>query len=166
MKRSVLNYTTWLALLMVCVIFFVSCTTADNSDRPWTVALHVRVDTLVTNLHLLDANQHELVPADGVIFSGYVTVAEGETVFDVLQRTMREERIHMAARFTPIINEAYVEAINNIFAFDAGALSGWMFNVNGVFPGISASSVELQDGDVVLWAYTLDLGRDLGGHEW
>ncbi|MCL2363205.1 MAG: DUF4430 domain-containing protein [Defluviitaleaceae bacterium] len=155
-------------LLVLCVIFFASCGAADNSDayRPYTVALHVRVDMLVANMHALDSSQHELIPADGVIFSGYVAVAVGETVFDVLQRTMRDERIHMSARFTPIINEAYVEAIGNIFAFDAGALSGWKFHVNGEFPGISASSVELRDGDVVIWAYTLDLGRDLGATTW
>jgi len=153
-----------LALLVLCVIFFASCGASDNSGeyRPYTVALHVRVDTLVADLYALDSNMRELVPADGVIFSGYAAVAAGETVFDVLQRTMRDERIHMSARFTPIINEAYVEAIGNIFAFDAGALSGWKFNVNGEFPGISASSVELHDGDVIIWAYTLDLGRDLG----
>jgi len=134
-----------------------------ENDGAFTVTLTVRVDALLDNLHLLDSNKHELVPESGVIFSRSVTVSEGESVFDVLQREMRNAGIHMVARFTPIYNSAYVEAIHNLFEFDAGPLSGWMYRVNGIFPGIGASQHILSPGDVVEWLYTLDLGRDIGG---
>jgi len=114
---------------------------------------------------LLDREKHELVPADGVIFPATkVTVYEGESVFNVLQREMRRERIHMASRFTPIYNSAYVEAINNLYEFDAGPLSGWMYRVNGWFPNFGSSRYILSPGDVIEWIYTVDLGRDIGGY--
>jgi len=132
-------------------------------DGTFTVTLTVRADTLLQHMHLLDSNKHELVPESGVIFSQTVTVSEGESAFDVLQREMRNAGIHMASRFTPIHNSAYVEAIHNLFEFDAGPLSGWMYRVNGVFPGFGASQYILSPGDVIEWLFTVDLGRDIGG---
>jgi len=130
------------------------------------VILSVRVDSLLLNMHLLDREKHELVPPDGAIFpAAHVIAYEGESVFDVLQREMRRNRIHMASRFTPLHGSAYVEAINNLYEFDAGPLSGWMYKVNGESPGVGASLYILQPGDIIEWMYTVDLGRDIGA-EW
>jgi len=132
-------------------------------DDSFTVTLSVRVHTILYNMHLLDRDKHELVPADGWIFPPTeVTAYEGESVFNVLQREMRRNRIHMVSRWTPIFNSAYVEAINNLYEFDVGPLSGWMYRVNGWFPNFGASRYLLSDGDVIEWLFTVDLGRDLG----
>ena len=132
-------------------------------DGSFTVTLSVRAHTILYNMHLLHRDKHELVPDDGWIFPPTeVVVYEGESVFNVLQREMRRHRIHMVARWTPIFNSAYVEAINNLYEFDVGLLSGWMYSVNGWFPNFGASRYLLSPGDVVEWAYTVDLGRDLG----
>ena len=134
-------------------------------DGSFYVILSVRVDTLLHNMHLLHHDKHELVPDDGVIFPAIqVRAYEGESVFNVLQREMRRHGIHMSSRFTPMFNSAYIEAINNIFEFDGGPLSGWMYRVNGWFPNFGASRYLLQPGDVIEWMYTVDLGRDVGGY--
>ena len=133
-------------------------------DGTFTVTLSVRVDTILNNMHLLDEAKHGLVPTNGVIFpTTQVTVTAGESVFDVLQREMRRAGIHMSSRFTPMYNSAYVEGINNLFEFDVGPLSGWMYRVNGWFPNFGSSQYELEPGDVIEWLYTVDLGRDIGG---
>ena len=50
-----------------------------------------------------DAYQTELVPEDGVIFPATeVTAYEGESVFNVLHRAMKQAKIHMVFRNTPI----------------------------------------------------------------
>ena len=59
-------------------------------------------------------------------------------------------------------NSAYVEGINNLYEFDVGSLSGWMYNVNGWYPNYGCSRYQVKDGDVVEWRYTCDLGYDLG----
>ncbi len=58
-----------------------------------------------------------------------------------------------------------VDSICNLYAFDAGALSGWMYSVNGVFPNYGCSQYVLQAGDVIQWHYTCDLGADLGTNQ-
>ena len=105
----------------------------------------------------------ELVPADGWILPPVdITFHEGESVFDVLLQTCQENKIHMEYMDTPMYNSAYIEGIANLYEFDAGALSGWMYNVNGWFPNYGCSRYALQDGDVVQWVYTCDLGADVG----
>ena len=124
--------------------------------RPWSLAPQPR--------DKCDEEKKPLVPSDGVIFPrSTVTFSEGESVFDVLQRVCRENKIHMESSWTPIYNSAYVEGINNLYEFDVGSLSGWMYSVNGWFPNYGCSRYELHDGDVVEWVYTCDLGKDVGG---
>lgn len=61
-----------------------------------------------------------------------------------------------------LIIPAYVEGINNLYEFDCGQLSGWMYNVNGWFPNYGCSKYTVQDGDVINWVYTCNLGKDVG----
>ena len=92
-----------------------------------------------------------------------VTFYEGESVFNVLQRTCKQQKIHMEFSNTPIYNSAYIEGIHNLYEFDVGNLSGWMYKVNGWFPNYGCSRYQLKDGDVIEWVYTCDLGYDVGG---
>ncbi|WP_165279979.1 S-layer homology domain-containing protein [Paenibacillus protaetiae] len=55
-----------------------------------------------------------------------------------------------------------MESIDGDGEFDHGTGSGWMYNVNGDYPGFGASLYELEDGDTVQWRYTTNLGTDLG----
>ena len=136
----------------------------EFSDVTHTCTLSVRCDTILDNMDWLDPEKVELVPEDGVIFpTTTVTFYEGESVFNVLQREMRKAGIHMEFEDTPMYNSAYIEGINNLYEFDCGELSGWMYKVNGWFPNYGCSRYQLKEGDVIEWVYTCDLGVDVGG---
>ena len=93
-----------------------------------------------------------------------VTFSEGESVFDVLQRVCRERGIHMDSNFTPMYNSAYVKGIANLYEFDVGSQSGWMYKVNGWFPNYGCSRYTVQQGDEICWMYTcVGYGEDIGG---
>ncbi len=129
-----------------------------------TCTFSISCATILNNWDKCDESKKPLVPADGVILpTTTVTFTEGESVFDVLQRLCRENGIHMESSWTPMYNSAYVEGINNLYEFDVGSLSGWMYSVNGWFPNYGCSRYALQNGDVVNWVYTCDLGYDVGG---
>ncbi len=134
------------------------------SDVAHTCTLSVRCDTILDNMSWLDPEKAELVPEDGVIFAAAsVTFYEGESVFNVLQREMKKAGIHMEFANTLMYNSAYIEGINNLYEFDCGELSGWLYKVNDWFPNYGSSRYQLQDGDVVEWVYTCNLGVDVGG---
>ena len=135
------------------------------TDIAHTCTLSVRCDTILDNIGWLDPEKVELVPADGVIFPAtQVTFYEGESVFNVLLREMKKAGIHMEYVNTPMYNSAYIEGINNLYEFDCGELSGWMYKVNDWFPNYGCSRYQLKDGDVIEWVYTCSLGVDVGGY--
>jgi len=137
----------------------------EISDIEHTCTLSVRCDTIIDNIDWLDREKVELVPEDGVIFAtAEVTFYEGESVFNVLQREMKKAKIHMEFVNTPVFNSAYIEGINNLYEFDCGELSGWMYKVNGWFPNYGCSRYQLREGDTVEWVYTCSLGIDVGGY--
>jgi len=139
-------------------------TETDAPDGSFSVTLSVACSTILDNMNLLNKEKHELVPPDGVIYPLTEVIAyEGESVFNVLLREMRRARIHMEFRNTPIYNSVYLLAINNIYEFDVGELSGWMYKVNGLFPSFGSSGYLLSPGDVVEFVYSCDLGADVGG---
>lgn len=134
-----------------------------DKNKEYTCYLSVSCSTILDNMENLTEGKESLVPEDGVIYSEReVTFYEGESVFDVLQREMKNNRIHMESSFTPKYNSAYVEGINNLYEFDCGRWSGWMYEVNGWYPNYGCSRYVVQPGDVIKWNYTCDLGRDLG----
>ena len=134
------------------------------TNQALTCTLSVRCDTVLSHLDALDDAKAELIPEDGVIFPAtQVTFYEGESVFNVLQREMKKAKIHMEFENTPIYNSAYIEGIQNLYEFDCGDLSGWMYKVNDWFPNYGCSRYQLKDGDVIEWVYTCDLGVDVGG---
>ena len=137
---------------------------AEVSDAEYTCTLSISCATILDNLELCDPEKVELVPEDGWILEPMtVTFYEGESVFNVLQRTCKQQKIHMEFTNTPVYNSAYIEGIGNLYEFDVGNLSGWMYKVNDWFPNYGCSRYQLKDGDVIEWVYTCDLGYDVGG---
>ena len=135
------------------------------TDKELTCTLSVRCDTILQNIGWLDSEKVDIVPKDGVIFAEKtVTFYEGESVFNLLMREMKRNKIHMEFENTPIYNSAYIEGIANLYEFDCGELSGWMYKVNGWFPNYGCSRYQLKAGDKVEWVYTCDLGIDVGGY--
>ena len=54
---------------------------------------------------------------------------------------------------------------DSIGEFDYCQGSGWMYSVNGSFPGYGFSDVVFKDGDVVRKRFTLAYGKDIGGYK-
>ena len=134
------------------------------TDKQLTCTLTITCKTILDNMDDLDPEKIELVPEDGVILAEKtVTFYEGENVFQLLRREAKANKIHMEFEETPIYNSAYIEGIHNLYEFDCGELSGWMYSVNGWYPNYGCSRYQLKEGDQVEWIYTCDLGRDIGG---
>ena len=97
----------------------------------------------------------------GVILeSTIVVLGDNDTVFDITKRVTRERKIHLSFRGSGSM--AYIEGIDNLYEFDRGPTSGWLYSVNGEYYGKGCGTHTVSDGDVIKWAYTLDLGKDLG----
>lgn len=125
-------------------------------------SLLISCDRLKDNLMLLPPEKRSIVPDDGIIFySDKVVFYEGESVFNVLTREMKKNKIHLEFVQTPVYDSVYIEGIANLYQFDAGELSGWVYRVNGKIPSSGCSLHILENGDRVEFLYTCDLGADV-----
>ena len=134
-----------------------------------TVTLEIRCDTVLANWENLDPalRSPEFVPSDGTVLkkTEYV-LREGDTVRDVLSRAVRRNEIQIetlgSKRKTG--GTVYIKGMHYLYEYSCGPLSGWMYRVNGEFPGAGCSEYRLKDGDVIEWVYSCDLGHDVGDH--
>ena len=137
-----------------------------NGDGKLTCTLEIRCDTLLGNLDKLTEGKAALVPEDGILLP--VTEVEftgGNSVFDVFRQTLKNQKIHFEYVDASAYDSVYIEGIGNLYEFDCGPQSGWMYSVNGTYPGLGCSGYTLADGDVIVFSYTLDLGADLGAEK-
>lgn len=133
----------------------------ENTTKTCTISINCA--TLLDNMDVLPEEKHEFVPTDGVILAtSEVEFEEGESAHDILKKVCKAAGIHMESTYTPVYDSAYVEGINQLYEFDGGELSGWMYKVNGWFPNYGVSKYEVKDGDVIEFVYTCDLGKDVG----
>lgn len=159
MKRHF--FTVWSALLL---LFCLSACGGEEADSGLHCTVSISCATVWDNPDLLDAELAEILPDDGwLLHPTEMNFTDGESVFDALLRVCRENNIHMEYADTPAYNSAYIEGIGNLYEFDCGSLSGWMYAVNGEFPHYGCSAYALSDGDTVEWVYTCELGDDVGG---
>lgn len=140
--------------------------TTPKPDKPTkkydnTCTFVIECKTILDNKDKLKKGLEKYVPDDAVIFSKTVGFDSGESVYDILRRICDENSIQMEASYTPAFSSYYVEGINNLYEFDCGQGSGWMYSVNGVFPNYGCSSYKPVNNDKIAFRYTCELGYDL-----
>ena len=162
-KKAVILAAIWLLVMSL-----MGCGSGGKAE--YTVTATIRCDTAIENGLGEEEKWKGVLPEDGCIFpETEIQIKEGETVFDVLCRIRDDYGIHM--EYSGGKDSPYIEGIGNLYERDGGRWSGWMYSVNGTYPGVTCGEYELQDQDRIEWNYTCDLGMDLksdmeGAEEW
>ncbi|MBR7162259.1 MAG: DUF4430 domain-containing protein, partial [Clostridia bacterium] len=129
-------------------------TQAPKENVVGTVTLAIRCDVLNGKTEL------SYIPEDGVILEKTeFAIAEGESVFDILEEAVRSNRLQMEYGGTGEL--IYIKGIGYLYELAHGDLSGWIYRVNGESPSVGCASYTLSDGDTVEWHYTLNQGKDI-----
>ena len=133
-----------------------------SSRAEYICKLYISCATAVRN-DKLDKVKLSVLPSDGEILGMEdVSFSDGESVFDVLKRECIGRKIHLDFSSIPVTGGAYIKGISNLYEFDCGPVSGWMYRVNGEYPMVGCSDYLLKEGDVVEFLYSCDLGADIG----
>ena len=134
----------------------------ENKQGNLSCTLTISCATAISNSSLSRAKR-SVLPADGMILSNVkVSFNEGDSAYDVISKACKENNIHFDAVTTPLTGGKYIRGINNLYEFDCGNVSGWMYRVNGEFPNVGCSEYYLTDGDEVSFLYSCNLGGDIG----
>ena len=126
----------------------------EKENAVGTVTMSIRCDILKGK----EPNAH--IPKDYCILdTTEFKLLEGESVYDILLEAAKEYSISVEHEGGSDI--IYISGINYLYENDYGDLSGWVYKVNGVLPSVGCGGYKLEDGDVIEWCYTLDLGNDV-----
>lgn len=126
----------------------------EKENAVGTVTMSIRCDILKGK----EPNAH--IPKDYCILdTTEFKLLEGESVYDILLEAAKEYSISVEHEGGSDI--IYISGINYLYDNDYGDLSGWVYKVNGVLPSVGCGGYKLEDGDVIEWCYTLDLGNDV-----
>ena len=126
---------------------------ASSAKSYSTCTISIQCKSILDNMDNLESGKAKYVPPSGVILStSTIEFKDGETVYDVLKRSCTAAGIPMSARKSSM--GMYVEGINNLFEFDCGGASGWVYTVNGSRPNHACSEHTLSNGDSIVWKFT------------
>ena len=154
----------WALLTLVLTAVLLTGCEAPQAGPAYSCTISISCASILEQMDLCSPDKADLVPEDGWLLEPVeVSFQAGQSAFDVLQQVCRDKKLHMEFSDTPVYHSAYIEGIGNLYEFDCGAESGWMYAVNSWFPNYGCSQYTLQDGDVVEWVYTCELGADVGG---
>ncbi|SFB00334.1 DUF4430 domain-containing protein [Clostridium frigidicarnis] len=135
---------------------------SKKSSDDNTCTITIRCDTAI-NTGVNKKPEFSHLPSDGVILPvTTMKIKKGDTVYDILQRIVKSKKIHM--EYNGVATTIYIQGIDNLYEFDGGRWSGWMYCVNDWYPNYGCGSYKVKPGDVIQWNYTCDLGEDLGQH--
>lgn len=119
-------------------------------------SLTITCQEVFSYMDKLSESAKKVIPKNGIILNGTFAFEEGETVFDLLKRICKEKEIHLDYVFTPLYSSYYIKGIHNLYEFDCGDESGWMYSVNGKDPGSGCNQYKLEKGDKVVFNYTCE----------
>lgn len=121
------------------------------------VRLTIQCTGILSHRELWKEGIEEVVPDDGIFFSGDCKFVEGDTVYDILKKICREKNIALDSQYTPVYGTYYIQGIGNLYEFDCGSESGWKYTVNGKMPGEGCSSYKPDNGDDIVFYYDYQL---------
>ncbi len=155
-----------IAIISLVAVLFVALTDFESADSYYsnaesskentigTVTISIRCDTII------EKSNESHVPKNGIILdTSEFNISEGDTVYDILLEATVKNKIHLETNGTS--DTAYVEGIANIYEFDFGDLSGWMYFVNGNEQNVGCGECKLSPNDKIEWVYSCDMGDDL-----
>jgi cytoskeletal protein RodZ len=87
-----------------------------------------------------------------IVAATKVSFNDGDTIFNIILATAKKHGIVIDSRGSGAT--AYIEGIDNIYEFDYGPKSGWVFEQNGVSLTKSIGVTKIKDGDRIECIYT------------
>ncbi len=125
-------------VLLLTTLLFSSCANAGSEANAEA--------NLSCELSVLD-HVGEVIPPHSAAFS------RGDSVLDILLSAVRDAGLQI--EYTGAGGLAYVQGINDLYEFDEGPESGWVYTVNGEEIFESAGAYKPKDGDVIVWQYII-----------
>lgn len=150
------------ALIVLAVLIAVSAAAEliINVGKEDTANVHIQIrcDEVAEAPEILtDPALAEYIPEDGIALVRLKYIAkEGDSVLQILEKICKNNNIEVKKT-----EDGLIEAIGYLKNGDCGEGSGWVYTVNGDLMSDNPADCKVKDGDEIVWAFTLDGGKDI-----
>lgn len=130
-------------------------TNTPTTPESTTEYVYVSIDckTILNNMNDLPEQYKQYVPSNGIILSSKkVKLSEGDTVFDIITKVTKMNKIQMSQ------SSGYIQSIHNLPEKLFNGSGGWMYGVNGSYADRGSKEYKLKNNDKVEWRYTCYIG--------
>lgn len=123
-----------------------------NNKQNLTISLQIECKQAIDKGYDKKQEFINVIPADGVMFSGKLTFQKGDSILDALVRESKKDANNRL--FSIRKRGDYLVSINGLSEFACGPASGWVYLVNGETPGgLSLAQYKLDGNEQVVLKY-------------
>lgn len=122
-----------------------------------TITFEITCKKILDRQDLWKPGIEEIIPENGIYYTGTRNYKKGTTVYDVLKEICNENGILLDSQYTPMYGTYYIQGIGNLYEFDCGGESGWKYSVNGKISGVGCSSYKVKPGDEIVFFYDYEI---------
>lgn len=150
------------ALIVLAVLIVVSAAAEliINAGKEDTANVHIQIrcDEVAEAPEMLtDPALAEYIPDDGIAMARLKFIAnEGDSVLQILEKICKNKNIEVKKT-----QDGLIDAIGYLKNGDCGQGSSWVYTVNGELMSDNPADCKVKDGDEIVWAFTLDGGKDI-----
>lgn len=150
------------ALIVLAVLIVVSAAAEliINAGEEDTANVHIQIrcDEVTEAPEMLtDPALAEYIPEDGIAMARLKYIAkEGDSVLQILEKICKNNNIEVKKT-----QDGLIDTIGYLKNGDCGQGSSWVYTVNGELMSDNPADCKVKDGDEIVWAFTLDGGKDI-----
>lgn len=148
-------------LSILTMLFTTACVRIESKKKYYStekiesdkrVLVSIDCSDILENIDKLDRNLLDYIPEYGLVIpDGEYPFENGETVYDILLRVTKENKIQMESK--GFFGGREIEGINYIYNSSCGSGSRWIYKVNGQIQQPVCSEYKVKDGDIIQWIY-------------
>lgn len=140
-----------LAILLLALFTFTACGAEDAAK---TAYVTISCEAAVERYGELPEQKQSLMPKDGIFLQSEKVILAGKgTALDALRDACDRKEILFELDGSAALGTEYIIGIGQLYQFDIGAESGWLYSVNGESPNVGAGGYEVQEGDEIVFYY-------------
>lgn len=152
MRMVFIVFTLFLLALLSLKIYKYFDALHENKSVVGTVSLTISCDAL-SEENLVQMNFRDAI----ILEMDDIPIHSEDTVLDVLRDAVQQNKLQI--EIDGIGKSAYVRGISNLYEFDFGECSGWIYTVNDISPNVGVGAYSLTAGDQIRFEYIVDLGQ-------
>ncbi len=141
--------------ILVIMNFLFILTSCQNKQNGEVLTCSFTIECTEAINTVSDNDKKQFLPEDGIIYyNPKLEFYKGQSVFDILADIAKENKIHL--EYSGTKSYPYVEGISNLYEFDYGAYSGWVYTVNEETHPVSSGQTFPKNDDKIVFRYTIN----------